>query len=199
MLSTTTDGRRVFEEELTEDDPRALIAEAREHDADVVWVHANADLTPFGFAKRDGYTRLHADHAPPGEALPLLPASDYAHVLAAAYHGMWGHKQVSPDALPPSAGAVVGVGPIGLCRVFPAERLIDGPGVQAGRRTVANYVRLLRGGCAALGPGPADLDSWGDAPEVIAAYCDLGFEIVEQTAGWELSLKEPQRSDRRPT
>ena len=199
MLATTTDGLRVFEEELTGNDPRALVAKAEEHDADVLWIHANADLTPFGFEKRDGYTRLYAGHTPPGEALPLLPASDYARVLAAAYHGMWGHKHVSLDATPPSGGTVVGVGRIGLCRVFPAERLIDGPGVQAGRRTVANYVRLLHGGCAALGSGPAHLDSWGDAPEVIAAYCELGFEIVEQTAGWELLLKAPPRSDRRPT
>ena len=39
--------------------------------------------------------------------------------------------------------------------------------------------------CVVLGPGPADLDSWGDADDVLEAYEDLGFDVVERVQGWE--------------
>jgi len=77
---------------------------------------------------------------------------------------------------------------VGLCRVFPAGRLIDGPGVLPDGRSPDAYASLLVSGCTVLGPGPADLDSWGDSDEVLEAYEDLGFDIVERIQGWELAL-----------
>lgn len=50
------------------------------------------------------------------------------------------------------------------------------------------YARLVLGACAVLGEGPADLDSWGDAPDVLAGYRALGFDVVEQLDGYELLL-----------
>ena len=43
--------------------------------------------------------------------------------------------------------------------------------------------------CAVLGEGPGDLESWGDTDEVIEAYDDLGFDIVERVQGWELRIE----------
>jgi hypothetical protein len=55
-------------------------------------------------------------------------------------------------------------------------------------RSADAYASLLMSACAELGPGPADLDSWGDAEETIEAYEDLGFDVVVRVQGWELEL-----------
>ena len=105
---------------------------------------------------------------------------------------MWGHKLVRRerfDTLATRDDLVhLVLGAIGVCRIEPADRLIDGPGVVPGARDPANYARLLLGACAVLGEGHGTLDSWGDLPEVIDAYHELGFETVEETAGFELEL-----------
>lgn len=99
------------------------------------------------------------------------------------------------DARPPDGATVVGLyseaSPLGLCTVFPDEGLVDGPGVVPEARRPGNYRQLLLGACAELGPGPVDLDSWGDEPDVLETYADLGFAPVEQTGGWELRLRGP--------
>jgi hypothetical protein len=91
-------------------------------------------------------------------------------------------------AEPPEGAVVVGVPVVGLCPVFPAERLIDGPKILPEGRSPDAYASLLVSACAVLGAGPADLDSWGDAEETIEAYEDLGFDVVERVQGWELAL-----------
>jgi hypothetical protein len=99
---------------------------------------------------------------------------------------------VSPDAEPPPGSNVLGLydvnDPIGLCTIFPSERLIDGPGVLPRARGPSAYVRLLLGACAELGSGTVDLESWGDDPAVIAAYEELGFAVVERATGWQFRL-----------
>ena len=55
-------------------------------------------------------------------------------------------------------------------------------------RSVDAYASLLLCACAVLGAGPAELDSWGDSDEVLEAYEDLGFDVVEQVLGWEVTL-----------
>ncbi|MFG2101225.1 hypothetical protein ACGFJ5_11525 [Micromonospora echinaurantiaca] len=77
---------------------------------------------------------------------------------------------------------------IGLCRVDPLRRHIDGPGVVPGYRHPRHYARLLAAACALLGPGPAELESWGDEPGVLAGYRQAGFLDVERVDGWELVL-----------
>ncbi|MGZ4333033.1 MAG: hypothetical protein ACXVRJ_02000 [Gaiellaceae bacterium] len=101
-------------------------------------------------------------------------------MLARAYAGFWGHKLVSLDARPPADAVVVGVPVVGLCRVWPEARLIDGPGVLPEGRSPDTYASLLLHACVVLGEGPATLESWGDAEGVIEAYEDLGFDVVER-------------------
>jgi hypothetical protein len=192
LVGASSDGLPVVEAELEEGDPAELVALAREHGAALLWVHSNADLASFGFTEAPGYARLRAEHPPPGEPLPPLAERDYAATLDVSYRGLWGHKQLAPTATPPEHAVVLGLyagsDAIGLTTVFEQERLIDGPGVVPDARTTANYVRLLLGACALLGPGPIDLDSWGDDEVVLSAYGQNGFEPIERVRGWELRL-----------
>jgi len=190
-MAVTTEGETVAETDIVGAHPDVLIQEARASGAQVLWVHTNLDLSSFGFTRRCGYARLRADAPGVGERLPILRAGDYAQTLDRAYRGLWGHKQVTADAAPPNNAVVIGLYddvPIGLCTVFVSERLVDGPGVVAGFRAPHNYLRLLSGACALLGPGPIDLDSWGDSDETLDCYADLGFAPVERSGGWELEL-----------
>jgi len=185
-VETSVDGRPVVEaESLSPGDVEA----AREAGAELFWVHSNDDLSAHGFRRAGAYVRMHADEVPlRGREPSMLEERDYAEVLARAYSGLWGHKHVSPLAQPPDDAVVVGLPVVGLCCVFPAERLIDGPGVLPEGRSADAYASLLVAACAVLGAGPAELDSWGDAEETIEAYEDLGFDVVERVQGWELEL-----------
>jgi hypothetical protein len=183
----SVDGRAVVElEELAPGDADA----ARAAGAELLWVQTNVDLAAQGFRPAQGYVRMHADDVPlrANREPPMLDRRDYAEVLARAYAGLFGHKQVAVDARPPVDAVVVGVPVVGLCRVWPDDRLIDAPGVLPEARDVDAYASLLLHACAALGEGAADLDSWGDSDEVIEAYEDLGFDVVERVRGWELEL-----------
>jgi hypothetical protein len=184
VIAIATDGRVVYETEAPDLDA------ARASGAQLAWVHTNVDLSRLGFRRAGAYVRMHADAVPvrKGREVPLLDRRDYAEVLGRAYLGLWGHKQVAPDARPPLDAIVVGVPVVGLCRVWPDDRLIDGPGVLPEAREPDAYASLLLHACAELGEGPADLDSWGDSDEVLEAYEDLGFDVVERVQGWELEL-----------
>jgi len=183
----------VLEAELGDRPPETWIAEARKRGAEMLWLHANDDLAALGFERFPGYVRLRAESPPPGEPLPRLEPAHYTATQDGAFRGLWGHKLVTPDTAPPDGRVVLGLyeseRPVGLCTVFPAERLVDGPGVVTGERVATKYVRLLLGACAELGPGSVDVDSWGDDPTVTAAYEALGFAVVERVAGWQLRLE----------
>lgn len=185
-VQISVDGKRVVEaESFAAGDDDA----ARAGGAELLWVHSNDDLSAHGFRRAGAYVRMHADEAPMRKREPsFIEERDYAEVLARAYSGLWGHKHVSPLAEPPEGAVVVGVPVVGLCTVFPAVRLIDGPGVLPEGREPDAYASLLISACAALGAGPADLDSWGDEDETLEAYEDLGFDVVERVQGWELEL-----------
>ena len=183
----SADGRSVVElESFAPDDAAA----ARAAGAELLWVHTNDDLSPHGLRQAGAYVRMHADEVPvrASRTVPLLEERDYPEVLARAYRGLWGHKHVSPLAEPPADAVIVGIPVVGICRVWPADRLIDGPGVLPEGRSPDAYASLLLSACAVLGEGPADLDSWGDDEEVLEAYEDLGFDVVERVQGWELAL-----------
>jgi hypothetical protein len=196
LIEVSSEGATVAEAELGEGDPKDLIKQAHERGVELLWLHASADLSSFGFSCRSGYVRLHADVAPKGEYLPELAEADYAVTLDRAYRGLWGHKQVAADATLPEDAVVVGLydddEAIGLCTIFTSDRLVDGPGLVPQARNPMNYARLLLGACAVLGPGSVDLDSWGDDVEVLGAYADLGFAPVEQLGGWELRLGQSE-------
>ena len=185
-MQISVDGKRVVEaESFAPGDDDA----ARADGAELLWVHSNDELSAHGFRRAGAYVRMHADEVPVRERTPpLLEERGYAETLARAYAGLWGHKHVSPLAQPPENAVVVGLPVVGLCRVWTAERLIDAPGVLPEARSPDAYASLLLSACVVLGPGPADLDSWGDDPEVLEAYEDLGFDVVERVQGWELAL-----------
>lgn len=192
LEAVTSDGLRVLEANLGEEEPETWIVRARELGAQRLWLHTNNDLSPHGFEGFPGYVRLRAESRPPGDPLPRLQPEHFAATQDAAFRGLWGHKLVTPDAKPPTGALVVGLhdgdAVVGLCTIFPAERLIDGPGVVASARAPSAYTRLLSGACVELGPGAIDLDSWGDDPATIAAYEALGFAVVERVGGWQLPL-----------
>ena len=195
LEAVSSEGQRVLEADLAhEHELDGLLRAGREHEADALWIHTDIDLTAHGFERFPGYARLRSEHPPSGLSLPQLSRDRYAATLDGAFRGLWGHKLVSPQAEPSPSSIVLGLDdehgePIGLCIVFPDERLVDGPGVVQGSRAPAAYERLLLGACAELGSGAIDLDSWGDPDAVIESYQALGFDIVERTGGWQLRLE----------
>jgi len=196
IFGVSTSGDPVAECELEPDEAvllGELTEEARLSGAARLWVHCPADLTGFGLTRCEGYRRFTASTCPAGAPLPLLDAETVADVWPRAFRGQWGHKHVDTDlarTLATSGDAVfVGLREhgqwTGLCRVEPADRLIDGPGF-AGRPRTADAVRLLLlGACAYLGDGPVTAESWG---EPAGPYLAVGFELAEENGGWELVL-----------
>lgn len=200
LMAVTSEGATVAETDLGDAAPDDLVAEARAHGAELLWVHTNVDLSPFGFNRFPGYARLRAESPADGEPLAALADAHYAQTMDRAYRGLWGHKQITSAASPPDGAAVIGLvdddEPIGLCTVFVSDRLVDGPGLVPGARVPSNYLRLLSGACAVLGPGPIDLESWGDPDELLDGYGVLGFAPVERTHGWGMRLGEFVQSPR---
>jgi hypothetical protein len=201
LICRSTEGESVAEVDL--DETTLTLAQivdlAREQGADLVWAHGGTP-TMEGLVPKPGYVHLHAVRPVPGDLLPAVEAQAYGPLLAKAYAGLWGHKWVDPTEPPPDDGSVVlclteNDAPIGLCRVWPDQRLVDQPGVAAPWRGPRHTQRLLGAACALLGPGPVDVDTWGESPQNLEAYRRLGFAVTEQTTGWELRL----RSDRPPT
>jgi hypothetical protein len=193
LFGRDTVGRAVAEVDLDETtlSVAEIVGYARQHGADVVWAHGGNPGD--GFERNPGYAHLHADAAIAGDQLPEVPADQYGALLVKAYQGQWGHKWVEPTQQLPSDGSVVlcleeDGEPIGLCRVWPGARLVDQPGVVPDRRSADHSLRLLGAACALLGPGPVDVDSWGESPDVLRSCERLGFAVTEEKAGWEYRL-----------
>ena len=192
LEAVSSDGRRVLEADLGDESPAVWVERAREREVELLWLHTDRDLSREGFERFPGYARLRAESPPRGEPLPRLRPEHFAATQDAAFRGLWGHKLVATDAAPPTGAIVLGLyerdEPVGLCTIFPADRLVDGPGVLRDARSPDAYTRLLVAACAELGPGSVDVDSWGDDPAVIVAYENLGFAVVERNGGWQLQL-----------
>ena len=195
-ISTATDGRIVAEADLRGDaDVQGVIHEARTRGAQVLWAYGG-DLDPQGFVREGGYTRLAAGSIPVEDSEPLGTTSDpddLVELLRLGFLGQWGHKLPDREALARAAGRadvfyLVAAGNGGVCCVDRDERLIDAPGVVPEMRSAESYLSLLRAACALLGEGPATIESWGDPPERLASYGELGFEVVERLDGWTLEL-----------
>jgi hypothetical protein len=151
-----------------------------------------ADLSGAGFDRREGYRRLTATEVPAGDPLPVLDPATVRDVWPRSFHGQWGHHLVEPadyDAIPGAVflGLPDGSGErwLGICRVEPGRRYVDGPGFArpAGNPAAAQALVLAAG--ALLGPGPATLETWGDQAE---PYVALGYTVAEECPGWELAL-----------
>lgn len=194
-VTVSSDGFRVAKADLSAaaaDDIRGTIADARQCGAWRLWAYGS-DLGSHGFRAEGGYTRLHADECPEGEALPTeTDPVRVAELFSEAFRDVWGHNEIGDDfaeevAAQPNLVDVV-LEDVGICRVDPAARLIDGPGVVTQARTTSRYVRLLSAACAVLGSEEATIESWGDTPETLAAYRVFGFTVVERLEGWSLDL-----------
>ncbi len=194
LICRNTDGETVAEVDLGET-PLTLtqiIDQARGLGAALLWAHDGIPGLD-GFVSKPGYAHLHAEHPTSGDPLPQVEPDLYASLLREAYAGMWGHKWVArPQSLPTDGSVVLclhedGV-PIGLCRVRPDLRLVDQPGVVPERREARHSLRLLGAACALLGPGPVDVDTWGESPKTLEAYGRMGFVVTERLRGWELRL-----------
>jgi hypothetical protein len=193
LVSYSTDGRRVAEVDMTSGpiDVDRLVAYAKDRAADLVWVHGG-DLADAGFNRVAGYAQLRGmahSATTPAEIIDLAGSPD---LLTQAYLGLWGHKRVEAAAAADEECLVIGLPErdtiVGLCRVWPAMRLVDGPGVVPATRTVDRKVQLLLGAGAALGAGPISVDTWGEDQPTLQAYRDLGYSISTRTAGWELAI-----------
>lgn len=193
-MGRTTEGTTVAEVDLADggDVPVAdLLTAARNRGAALLWVHGG-DLRAAGFRPAPGYVRLHADRPVAGEPLDPVEPAAYGALLARAYLGMWGHKHVEPDPPLPADAVALALREdgehVGLCRLWPDRRLVDGPGLVPGRRTPDRAARLLGAACALLGEGPVEVETWGEAPGTITAYAALGFRVARHDPGWELRL-----------
>ena len=167
-----------------------LTAAARQHGASRLCVYSTADLSTSGFAAREGYRRFTASAALGGDPLPVLDPETVAALWPRAFIGQWGHHLVQPadnavmsDAI--YVGLPDGDGWLGLCRVEPARRNVDGPGFVGRPGSPQQAQALVLGACAQLGPGAVTLETWGDRAE---PYLELGFSIAEECPGWELAL-----------
>lgn len=207
VFGVSTSGDQVAECELAAEDVgllSGLIAEARCAGAELLWVHCRADLSGFGLTRREGYRRFTASACPPGEAeaeaepLPLLDVATVAGLWPRAFRGQWGHRHVDAELAKTLAAsgefAFIGLSQDGqwtaLCRIDPANRVIDGPGFVGQPRTAEAVRLLVRGACAHLGAGPVTVETWGEPAD---PYLELGFELAEDGGGWELVLRQRSR------
>jgi hypothetical protein len=168
-----------------------LASEAAREGARRLCVYSMADLSGAGFEPREGYRRLAADDAPAGDPLPVLDAATVRDVWPRSFVAQWGHHLVEPadyDAIPGAVflGLPDGSGRwLGICRVEPGRRHIDGPGFAGWAGDTATRQALVLGAGALLGGGPATLETWGDPAE---PYLAVGYQVAEECPGWQLPL-----------
>ena len=166
-----------------------LVRRARDAGAARVWVHAADDLAPFGMTRVDGYRRFTGEVRGPHDPLPRVHAGVALDVVPRLFVGQWGHREPNPEWVRAPDAVWVGLERsgtvVGLARVEPARRSIDGPGVLPRFRSPAVTAELLRGAFAVLGEGHVTVESWGDP---VAGYLDAGLELAEEVPGWELAL-----------
>jgi hypothetical protein len=166
-----------------------LVATARSRGIGAIWARGSAPSeNGVRFEERRGYARLQAisprteiDAARP--PLALVPE-----LQVACFSGIWGHHR---PALEPDPDTIfVGLhevrGWVGICEVDLERGQIDSPGLLAPFRTPDRYARLVREASLLLAPGLVTLETWGDTESTLAAYRELGFELVEYVPGWEL-------------
>lgn len=195
----SADGTPVAEVELAPGrttDLAAIIAKARDQQAQVLWAYTSDDLEEAGFAETPGYVRLEgtpsfADLPDDDEEVAVLVDEEEVRQLRqACFVGRFGHKMpsTSKPAVRPDhvhLGLVVAGEVVGTCRVVPAERYVDAPGVLPGHRRPPRYVRLLRAATELLGDGPVILEGWGEPAEIIACYNRAGLHTVAHVPGWQ--------------
>jgi hypothetical protein len=195
VVSRAADGSLVVVVHLTEDweaaDLKELVDEARTLDARAIWIFGGGSIDPaLGFTPTGGYRRLEAQVPPPSLLLTAPPSECVRELQTTFFSGVWGrYEPVSADP----ASRYVGLNEkdrwTGICQVDVIAGWIDGPGVHPLLRTPERSARLVRGAAAYLPRNlPVNLETWGESPQTIEAYRELGFEVIEEVPGWELRL-----------
>ncbi|HEY7832664.1 MAG TPA: GNAT family N-acetyltransferase [Ktedonobacterales bacterium] len=128
------------------------------------------------------------------------------------YAGLWGHRTATDaqlgewlaDWTPDGIWlAFDGAGQVaGICRAELSARLsarrgqptgyIDAPGVIPAYRDRGLYLPLLLTALAWLTeqqPTHIEMESWGDRPETLALYADIGFVMARQALSYRLGLR----------
>ncbi len=126
-----------------------------------------------------------------------------AHAMTVCYKGLWGHRPVgeaeAAQWLPECdlAGVLLLFSPegeaVGICRTEISAALsrkcgrkvgyIDAPGLVPRLRSLALLMQLLHAALNWLAPHQPEviaMESWGDDPATLAAYCRAGFSIDRQ-------------------
>jgi mycothiol synthase len=135
----------------------------------------------------------------------------YTQIMNRSYQGLWGHLQTSQEEhaqlLPQlkQEGIFLLFAPdgavAGSCRGFMSEPLtarrgvpmayVDAPGVVPEYRSAGLYLPLLLTVLHWLlpqGPAAIELESWGDAPETLALYRQLGFTVIKEEISYRREL-----------
>ena len=165
-----------------------LVTAARSRGIRAIWARGcffSADR--FGFQRRRGYACLVAVSPLTEIDAARPPLSLVPELQVACFSGVWGHNRpaLEPDPDATFVGLHESGAWVGICEVDLERNQIDSPGVLPGFRTADRYARLVRAAASMLAPGPVTLETWGDAETTLAAYRELGFELVEYVPGWE--------------
>ena len=170
-----------------------LLTTARSQGIRAIWARGSLFAGfSLGFQRRGGYARLQAVSPlaaidAPRPQLALVPD-----LQIACFSGVWGHHRPAPE--PDPEAIFVGLHEsrawVGVCEVDLERGQIDSPGLLAPYRTADRYARLVREAASLLAPGLVVLETWGDTDATLAAYRELGFELVEYVPGWELVVGE---------
>jgi hypothetical protein len=165
-----------------------LVAAAQSQGIRAIWVRGSfASGDSFGFERRRGYARLQAISPLTEIDAARPPLSLVPELQIACFSGVWGHHR--PALEPDPDATFVGLHEcgawVGICEVDLERNQIDSPGLLPTFRTVDRYARLVREASSLLSPGLVTLETWGDTEETLAAYRELGFELVEYEPGWE--------------
>lgn len=132
--------------------------------------------------------------------------------LNRSYEGLWGHLQVSPAeieaALPffnqegtfllfAPDGAVAGIVRTQMSKALTEKRgvptgHIDAPGVVPEYRDAGLYLPLLLTAIHWLRPQEPvalEFEAWGEAPDTLTLYRDLGFTVLKEEISYRLEVK----------
>lgn len=99
----SSDGLRVLEAELGDEPAEAWLERARTRGAELLWLHADADLSALGFERFPGYVRLRAERPRADEPLPQLAREDFAATQDRAFRGP------APSSVPERSTSIPGV------------------------------------------------------------------------------------------
>jgi hypothetical protein len=165
-----------------------LVATARSRGIGAIWARGSfVSGDSLGFQPRRGHARLQANSPLTEIDAARPPLSLVPELQRACFSGVWGHHRpaLEPDPDTTFVGLHESGAWVGICEVDIERNQIDSPGLLTTFRTADRYARLVREAASILAPGLVALETWGDSEATLAAYHELGFELVEYVPGWE--------------